>query len=519
MQKIERTFWNMFFPKIRSLFGILIILFAFIYLLNTNMSCSPPQPTSSAFKNKILKKQTGSVEILFSGTKKNLYSVSRFMASTALTVGQNGIILTTQNGGLNWVTQTSSVSDDLLCTSCLDHDTMLAAGLNGNIIRSTNKGNNWNVVASALTANNLNAMHFPTKFTGFICGNNGTILKSSNSGLTWNILAAPTSKNLYGIFFLSDSSGYVTGDSGKIYSTTDGGTSWILKPSGTTKALKSISFGNTNVGQIVGDTSTILITINGGATWANSTDTVTTADYVSNTFASSNLNYFIGNKGDSGVVYRKHGNSNKKVLTLKNKINDVSTFINLTGPASLSYPTSLIVGNSGFISLVTAQNCETCSDDINSQYDVVLIPAYDDCHWTLNIRLKTDNVYNKYVKIIVNGYFDTHIAGWTQTDGTSTGRQLLDDSRFIKQQNISSGSSGMYNFVNNDGSNYSQPGSYNSTNADLITHSFTSNGSFKFDFTILDLGGNIAGQKNIEIYFGNDSGDCHRCTYTVDCSN
>ncbi len=171
--------------------------------------------------------------------------------NVGLTVGANGGIGRSTDGGRNWVaipykyaTNTGSVSlasfsDVQMVTSSIAY----AVGSGGLMIKSTDGGMNWTPVTTPLTAlgKNINALHFLNKDTGYIGGaainsTNTTsindapkIYVTKNGGATWDSLATPfrpqqnaitlsgfNQSEIQRIYFVNDSVGYATGSCGNV---------------------------------------------------------------------------------------------------------------------------------------------------------------------------------------------------------------------------------------------------------------------------------------------------------------
>lgn len=77
---------------------------------------------------------------------------------------------------------------------------------------------------------------------------------------------APPPPNLYGVFFISPRQGWVVGQEGTLAWTQDGGQQWSLQPSGTREALYDVGVVG-KLGWIVGDKGTVLVSPDGGRQW------------------------------------------------------------------------------------------------------------------------------------------------------------------------------------------------------------------------------------------------------------
>lgn len=144
-----------------------------------------------------------------------LYDVSCFNANNVWMIGEQGLINATTDGGNNWVSQTSGVTNNLNGVHFYSITNGVAVGDSGTILRTTNGGTTWALVVSN-TTQNLNDVHFADTSKGWAVGNNGVVLNSNNGGLTWTSQASTTTQNLYEVDFLNPFVGIAGGANGTI---------------------------------------------------------------------------------------------------------------------------------------------------------------------------------------------------------------------------------------------------------------------------------------------------------------
>ena len=126
-------------------------------------------------------------------TSAFLMSVASF-PNGLVVVGEDGIILTSNDGGMNWTTAISGTTNWLSQVRWLN-DRLLAVGENGCILSSTD-GLDWRIQGGGTTAW-LNAADF-IEDTWFVAGNQGTVLGSPDC-TNWFSFGALTRKSLYGL--------------------------------------------------------------------------------------------------------------------------------------------------------------------------------------------------------------------------------------------------------------------------------------------------------------------------------
>lgn len=176
-------------------------------------------------------------------------------ASTGYSVGLNGMILKTIDGGMNWLRQdigneTDFVSD-ISSPSPEAAYAVAAPDLSSAsyiFYRTINGGATWSRVPDFIDNAAFQEVQFLTPQIGFVGGytqQNAIIYKTTDGGANWKrTYAGPQGEVIYGIEFENQNVGYAVGSNGIILRTTDGGESWLQEPSGTTEVLPNISIIN-----------------------------------------------------------------------------------------------------------------------------------------------------------------------------------------------------------------------------------------------------------------------------------
>ena len=312
-------------------------------------------------------------ENIFSFWKKNLYGVSFVNTNTGTVVGDNGIILHTEDGGKTWFRQiavktfqTGIIYSRLLDVSFFNENIGMAVGWDGTIIYTVNGGEKWNVPikgvaffsAQMLTPTigfsaGVNAIFQPMIFrtndcwqtfdviifypehggsnyeadltdiyfintsTGYttarIFNGEGAICQSNDSGYTWDTIYW-ADYCLNEITFPSEKIGYAVGDFGQIVKTTDFGVSWIDLNSGTNKDLYAVSFPTEKIGNAVGKNGVILRTEDGGSYWFTQNSGIT-QNLNKVQFLDSENGFAVGNEG---IILHTEDGGNSWVVINKN---------------------------------------------------------------------------------------------------------------------------------------------------------------------------------------------------------
>jgi photosystem II stability/assembly factor-like uncharacterized protein len=231
-------------------------------------------------------------------------------------VGNSGTILRTTDGGNNWATVTSGVTDDLLSVSFVDSFGICGA-LSQTILYSSNSGASWNIAQSGFfgggfwgakmlsgdigfvagensifqpllgmttdagvnwdfhafylngSEGKATGVDFTDMFTGYVCAGTfdlyGAIAKTTDSGINWVTTLFPDP--LFDIDFPISNTGlvgYAVGDAGVILKTFNAGDNWLQQQSGTNLKLNKVHFIDLDYGIAVGENGIILRTTTGG---------------------------------------------------------------------------------------------------------------------------------------------------------------------------------------------------------------------------------------------------------------
>ncbi|MBS1518960.1 MAG: T9SS type A sorting domain-containing protein [Bacteroidetes bacterium] len=222
---------------------------------------------------------------LSNSVNTQLFSVYFWDHQNGWTVGLNGNILNSTNGGTNWQTQVTSTTSNLVDVQFTSAETGYAVGSDGIILKTTNSGNNWNIIPSG-NNNDLTSFMFGDTDTGYISGMNETLLKTTNAGLNWQNISFLDSVNYYTIFFINSLTGWVSSEKNnkiiisndtshlRLHKTTDGGNTWIHQfnnrksrsPLLTLQFIDSLT-GWFTFGNDIITGSSLYKTNNGGSNW------------------------------------------------------------------------------------------------------------------------------------------------------------------------------------------------------------------------------------------------------------
>jgi photosystem II stability/assembly factor-like uncharacterized protein len=186
-------------------------------------------------------------------------------------VGDQGVILVTNDGGSSWATQTHTLGSLTFTSVFFTSETKgWIVGANSTILRTENGGNTWTIVTNGSNQISYNDVYFATPDSGCIVGSNGLpgiIKRTSNGGDTWQ--TGSSSRGLRDVHFTSGSKGWACGTLGVIFNTVDGGANWIeQKPAGAnqTADLSCIFMISETEGWSGGNPTNFYQTTDGGLT-------------------------------------------------------------------------------------------------------------------------------------------------------------------------------------------------------------------------------------------------------------
>jgi photosystem II stability/assembly factor-like uncharacterized protein len=133
---------------------------------------------------------------------------------SGLVAGDDGTVLHFDLSADSWAIQYSGTSQDLYGLFCLNSDTAWTVGWNGLVLRTYNGGTNWTQVA--MTGNDYGDVWFADALNGFLTGLNGVEYTTSNGGQTMTRMAGNRHVDLRSCCFQSLAEGWGCGPSGTI---------------------------------------------------------------------------------------------------------------------------------------------------------------------------------------------------------------------------------------------------------------------------------------------------------------
>jgi photosystem II stability/assembly factor-like uncharacterized protein len=147
-------------------------------------------------------------------TTKHLGDICFGEDMSGLVSGDDGTILHFDLSADSWAVQYSGTSQDLHGLFCLNSDTAWTVGWNGMVLRTYNGGMNWTQIA--MTGNDYGDVWFTDALNGFLTGLNGAVYTTSNGGLTMSRMSGNRHVELRSCCFQSQAGGWGCGPGGTV---------------------------------------------------------------------------------------------------------------------------------------------------------------------------------------------------------------------------------------------------------------------------------------------------------------
>ena len=174
---------------------------------------------------------------------------------------------------------------------------------------------------------NFKSVYFVDDKLGWLVGDNGTVLKTSDGGRSWKIQSSRVPDTLSSVQFLDSQHGFAVGNNGTILETIDGGDRWQLISRGSTRLLVSyitanlysVHFINAQSGWVVGSDGAIFSTSDGGRSWREQSSGTSNVLY-SVRFVSPRHGWVVGSEGtiistqDGGVSWEAQASGTRELL-------------------------------------------------------------------------------------------------------------------------------------------------------------------------------------------------------------
>jgi len=147
-------------------------------------------------------------------TSQNLKDITFFDFQVGFAMGDNGQI-SWSNGGNSWDNLPKITTENLNALAKVDSSTAIVVGDKGVILKSEDKARTWRKIETSETEN-LNSVDFWDASIGFIVGDRGKTLVTNDGGETWGEVASGTIRNLNSVSAGTATIAFAVGDDGTI---------------------------------------------------------------------------------------------------------------------------------------------------------------------------------------------------------------------------------------------------------------------------------------------------------------
>ena len=214
-------------PPWLGLFGVAIRPDGSIYAVGSKAALMVSTDHGKTWEMRTIKERNG--DQLFQD--RDLYSI-RFApdGKTGWVVGEDGLILKTDDGAATWTLQDSGNPNSFFKIAVIDDQNAVAVGDNGAIVRTTDGGAHWQTVKPPKEVA-LFDVTFQDKQNGWSVGEFSSIIKTTDGGQTWSLAYGGNTGDFtigpfLTIVFTDPTHGVAAGLSGGLMVTNDGGKTW-----------------------------------------------------------------------------------------------------------------------------------------------------------------------------------------------------------------------------------------------------------------------------------------------------
>ena len=212
-------------------------------------------------------------EIIRSGASQTYFTDTYFLSALrGWTVGHEGVILNTIDGGKTWNPQQSGVTEDLQRIVFIDEKHGWIGG-NKVVLRTENGGETWQAIREGLEAiSYISAIHFINPQVGWFGANDAQTFHTGDGGKTFRLQKTGLGNTpISDLHFINTKEGWAVTPrmmraGSYILHTVDGGDNWQVQ-SRTNWYGVGIHFMNETAGWMVLANGASLLTTDGGTTW------------------------------------------------------------------------------------------------------------------------------------------------------------------------------------------------------------------------------------------------------------
>jgi photosystem II stability/assembly factor-like uncharacterized protein len=182
-------------------------------------------------------------------------------------VGNNGLVLTTATGTLQWQRHQLENHPNLIDVESCPDQSFIALSFEKQVWRSTDNGQKWHSIDLGTRENMLDLACGPDG-SYWVVGSFSSTLSSHDGGKNWAENSLNEDAMLTSIQFVTDQTVYATGEFGMVVRSDDAGASWsLLEPLPNEFYPQAMLFKNRSQGWVAGLDGMIMQTLDAGQSW------------------------------------------------------------------------------------------------------------------------------------------------------------------------------------------------------------------------------------------------------------
>jgi len=234
--------------------------------------------------------------------RSDLFQAAASNDAAVVVVGNQGLVIRSENGGAQWSRQTLPNWPGLIDVEACPNGRFAALGFENQVWMSEDNGVTWTPKRFE-SQEEMQGLTCDPENRLWVVGSYSTILSSEDGGDTWKTFTTEEDTIFTNIQFLDTQNAYVTGEFGVVFKTKDGGASWeALEMLPDEFYAQASYFRDVNEGWIIGLGGAIWHTTDGGQSWQLQ-ESATIAPLYGITPAGDEL-YAVGGEG---VILRLNG--------------------------------------------------------------------------------------------------------------------------------------------------------------------------------------------------------------------
>ncbi|MFK5855930.1 MAG: YCF48-related protein [Bacteroidota bacterium] len=178
-------------------------------------------------------------------------------------------LLITNNGGYTWKVDTI-IENGPFYRMFVDGESIYLLNDFSQLMKTNNGGDDWELLEVPNISSDYSDIQFVTNNIGFMCYSNGLLLKTMDGGHTWVDKSLNGNYNLSSLFFINENTGWMFDTQARVVlRTTNGGDDWEFTFLGDyfDYQPQSIFFVNENLGYATTTEGILFKTFDGGINW------------------------------------------------------------------------------------------------------------------------------------------------------------------------------------------------------------------------------------------------------------